>query len=697
MRLEADQESINHWRSWLVRLPDRIFFDILRNYLGPVKTPYHKPELIDRLAAFLRREEIQDAAVLLCSEAEARMISVLAHLGPVNLKRYISYLGRELPSLEIYRGLSALEDRLVIYRDQEEKLRFNPYFEARMRREFSDPGALFPSRPREGGSQDQIPWANDLSLMALFLLLPGVNAAFRQDLSPSKRLQDEAASRIPSFFSQAGRLAQAISGLQFLGLVLAPESGSRKPALAQDRWQDFLSLPSKDRALQWWAAIIVADWKKSPALLPQQEIHFYDLALIEDLAIRLDGFLASLPEDRAFEDRTLLRILDAHADRNTREVRGPGDGEILQALTRLAVLFPQGPSLLRKNEHLVHLRSSAADPEMQLPQGALVLGADGSAQIQAWVPAEQLRDLLPLFRLVKADLVLHLELDQQGVEAAYRKGLGAEELMARLERLSTKSLPQPFRARLEIWERESASARAGRGVLFRLSEERQTLLTHHKIAGAYVEVLAEGLCFIPEEALELPLLSRALEELGLDPQVLIPQEGPDPGFPPPGQVPRPKLLGGLRGLVQAAAQGDDRSVDRDPERAAAFRHKLHQRLDELGLDQDTKRELSLRVDAGLILSPEQLHPGVSRPEQTIAGSLDHTAKLRLIEIAIQYRDLLEVSLSEVEEPLLLKPQRLTNSHEGMELEAESLPDYQRLEIKVHRIRELRRLKGGLFK
>ena len=53
------------FKSTLLTLGDDAFFELIRNYLGPIKTPFNKHDLIAQLMAFLRRDEIQDRIVSL--------------------------------------------------------------------------------------------------------------------------------------------------------------------------------------------------------------------------------------------------------------------------------------------------------------------------------------------------------------------------------------------------------------------------------------------------------------------------------------------------------------------------------------------------------------------------------------------------------------------------------------------------------
>ena len=53
-------ENIMLWRESLSVMPDSHFFDLLRMYLGEIKTPYNKQNLIENLSSFLRKEDTKE-------------------------------------------------------------------------------------------------------------------------------------------------------------------------------------------------------------------------------------------------------------------------------------------------------------------------------------------------------------------------------------------------------------------------------------------------------------------------------------------------------------------------------------------------------------------------------------------------------------------------------------------------------------
>ncbi len=67
---KASVAEIVQWRESVATLPDTHFFEIIRMYLGEVKTPYNKQKLIEELSSFLRREENKKVIISLLSEQD---------------------------------------------------------------------------------------------------------------------------------------------------------------------------------------------------------------------------------------------------------------------------------------------------------------------------------------------------------------------------------------------------------------------------------------------------------------------------------------------------------------------------------------------------------------------------------------------------------------------------------------------------
>lgn len=84
--------NLEQWKTIIVSLPDDDFFAIMRNYLGEIKTPFNKHILIDRLLAFLTREETVERIVTLISNDDAYLLTLIYFLDEPDIKTLYSFI-----------------------------------------------------------------------------------------------------------------------------------------------------------------------------------------------------------------------------------------------------------------------------------------------------------------------------------------------------------------------------------------------------------------------------------------------------------------------------------------------------------------------------------------------------------------------------------------------------------------------------
>jgi hypothetical protein len=115
----------------LNRYSEDNFFYIANNYLGPVKSPFHKPQLTARLSLFFNQQQIQDRMVELLDELDVTILSLLILTGPIATETVIDLLAPRFGYTTIFWRLSALQLRLILL-GEDGRLVFNPLIETRL-------------------------------------------------------------------------------------------------------------------------------------------------------------------------------------------------------------------------------------------------------------------------------------------------------------------------------------------------------------------------------------------------------------------------------------------------------------------------------------------------------------------------------------------------------------------------------------
>ena len=114
--LSSHAQNVLLWRNALTKLPDNHFFELMRIYLGEIKTPYNKQNLIENLGAFLHKPEIQQRIVSLLSVEDIQIINAIHYLTAPSQNVLSRFFAKTLSFAELYEALMNLEERLIIFR-----------------------------------------------------------------------------------------------------------------------------------------------------------------------------------------------------------------------------------------------------------------------------------------------------------------------------------------------------------------------------------------------------------------------------------------------------------------------------------------------------------------------------------------------------------------------------------------------------
>ena len=185
------------FKSALLTLGDEAFFGLVRNYLGPIRTPFNKHDLIKRLESFLRRPDIQERIVGLIDDEDAQLLSAVWMLGEPDFDELYLLFAGERSYLDLHQRLLNLEDRLLVYRDHD-RLLINPILQGLLEERVLRAELLFASRPlRSDDPHAPPPWVTDTLLVSLYAYAHEHPELFRADHSLRKRARTDLAERLP--------------------------------------------------------------------------------------------------------------------------------------------------------------------------------------------------------------------------------------------------------------------------------------------------------------------------------------------------------------------------------------------------------------------------------------------------------------------------------------------------------------------
>lgn len=649
----------DRWKSTLLTVSDSAFFEIMRNYLGDLKTPFNKHDLIGRLDSFLRDESVQDSIANMIGPDEARVITAAAMLeGPTLADMHKFGLTGESYA-DLHYTVLNLEDRLIIYEDEEGRLWITPHLLPRLESSVIHPGRLFPSRPVDGPSQT-LPWLTDVFLVALLSYLLEEPDLFRSDGELRKRAEGELASRFPRIFGAAEgnrRWSIVTSILETIGLAARSES---KLLTRNQVWRDLADLTRPSRLhLAWATALQGLGWGA------------------ERGAERMAGLLSALPVDRALSADAVRRLISYTAADEA------ADDEILEVLTDLGLLLEHEEGWFSKNPHL-----GAVDDAGREGEAPCILQPNFELTVKPWIDLDVGITVAFFAGLVQFDTYPRFEITKTSISRALASGFESDSLADHIRRLTGDSLPQNIAFSVQDWAREYESVQLYEGTVLVVDEVRRHLVEHSEDVQAFVHrALAPGVYLVRQG------FEEALEAAGID---VVPQvQRVDSSRRNPHRLPR--------GLKQFRPEHLSVKIETSEPPAlerTSSSEELREAIEASGLNADLKDDLRQRWKRKLIVHPDQIATARGRREKNEARGLDYLGKVKLIQqtVSSKTHHLEVVARDKKGAPLryLIRPEHVDKTGKELLLVGKTIPDGQDVQLPVSKLSLVRKLRGTFF-
>ncbi len=616
------------WRDAMVAEDTEAFLAAVRNYLGPLPTPYNKHALVARLEAFLKRPETGEAQAALLDSLDARILGALAAAGPSPEGFLRDLLADERGSWEVSLRLSNLRDRLVLFRAPGPRgsvLAVTPALAHRLGRE-ADLRGLLGCSPAEGPPPPPVVDADTICAAASVLFHE--EGSLRRDGRPAKRVRARLLALVPELTfapggeagapgsgSESEALDALLAGFRGAGMLSDGEGRSAAPdmvrlAAAAEAWGERLPYLLASAALD---LSFRPEGPGAPAA---------PYAVLEERARGLEAIAAAIPPGSAVSEAGLRRLAlltagprgtpgSARAEASAEAllrfglVRRIGSGIVRAAATRRPRIAagpvpPRGPILVVEASHAVRV----------LPE------ADPAARVFAGTAS----------RLESRGEVWTCVLDRKSFRRALDEGLGSERITRTFEELSGLPLPQSLAFSLAGWEKEYFSVRLYLGyILAAEGPARIRAENSPALAGMLEEPVAEGAWLLDTD--DPAAIRSALEKAGIHPPRVR-----RAGFSRPGRADAPGSRAASPGAERPAwSRALETPGELRPTRSQEARLRLRSALDRMDLPAERKAELAERIARRLILTEDQLARSETEGPALEAGALDYLGKVRVVE------------------------------------------------------------------
>lgn len=643
------------FQSYLLDLDDESFFALMRNYLGPIKTPYNKHALIASLEELLSTERTRDRIVELIDEEDRRVIAAVRVLQPDSLTRLSRFLGMSYEATLF--AVSNQRDRLILI-DSGGRLLINPLL-AEVLEPLAPAAVLLGAvRCSQTVDPDRSPWLTVDLVYALYAFL----AARPDAQTGSGRLKRSVQRKLNETFPHAFDESKARICLHVLENLetLGPDGNPNAAAFAS-----LAELTRGELTSLLWAAHLVGS-----------AAHAYSVAHT------LRELLHTVQEDRCYEPQGLLRLMMLTGqDVPVRE-------DWVPRLIELGIFV------------------STADQHVQIaPQTLQELEAAGESQVrvhasmevtpQAHLSPRTLYTIATLCDLEQYDRQVRYRINERSIARGGSRGL--TDPLAALNQIAG-DLPQNVRFQIERWAERAHAVRVVEGIVLVVKQsEAEILEASPDFAQLVATRLADGVYLT--NATGSSEVEAFLERLGFT-SVQTQRSEAVADLPPDyreGLRATSQLVLGSNGPNSLMSGPSDQPGE---DTAGRRKAELKSALAATSAEEVQRHELELRIDRKLIIDRAQLEYESGASALSEARGLDFTAKVRLIEHALNRHDILELHVRVGDggrERYLVRPRALVQDGEELILRAVTEPEGRAIRVRVRRVSLARRLSGMLLR
>jgi len=696
-------QRIIDWRESMATMDEVMFFDIMRMYLGEIKTPYNKQKLIEDLSSFLRKKENRETLVSLLGSGDLKILTIVKTVRDCTVSKILSFMetksqGKRFPN-DLNEHITNLQERLILFSFADKdsgamELRINPLLEDELDPLlqtdilFSDsekavPQAEKPNSPVQKGERES---ASSL-FKAPCTLSPQFLASFcsfaisHPDLCKNDgSLKKHGLTEMQEVFEGLGKscLEKLTAAFMNLSIFCALEKGI---SVDLDRLENFAAMEEKAQYLYLVTASVAHFPRKTMQMNAQ--IFFCTLYAIPSTGCTLvqltQLFLLEKEKVSGETSSRFGRILSSAASGSaaTSPSLASGgessllaeltDGNLVKALAEAALEFSIlcvcGKDL---EGNPLYKRSSFFDEEKNAnAANTKVLSIDSAFSVTL-LPGLNLHELLPFVHFMQIkhyDTAAVFEINRACAIRAFDAGFTPEKISLLLEKYSSYKIQQNIQISLEEWFSSYKSASLYKGYVLKVKEENAQFIKNNPLLSPYImEELSAGVFFLSfaDDAKAQSIIAKSgLDFIGN--MKLAPSQNRTLSFLPLDE-PEKKI-------ESKEKKAPVHKVDKDKQKAIL--DELKSELDGMNLPLDQKEGLLDRINRRIVLNKSQLVGESVRFEKVEAGGMDYTGKIHVIESAIQNGGILEVEL-DGGQSLAGKPLDLNKKNPGAEPGAQLL-------------------------
>lgn len=671
-RSNTDQvQQTIRWRNTLTALPGNQFYDLVRMYLGEIKTPYNKQNLLEDLSTFIRRLENKQQIIKLLSDNDIQLLTAIHVLnmdnGNAATAETLSTFFRGVFSFaELHDRLYNLEERLLIFRFREDNVKRPVFFINPLLSDvilpLCSPATVLPTPETDilavpGHSINIV--LTPLLLACFMCFIRQEGEIRKQSGSIKKRFLTLLPQMFPLITDETGNThiqfwLLLLNACTALGLFIVPEAGEL--AVDSSAWQQFAQLP-EDHQYAYLCAAADGYISRSKAAGRAQLIlnicknipeHGFSKSILRRFILlwavkpstntrntmqtASTGKFAALMRRHQNTDKQEQNIPDAVPEIVTEQTVDT----LFDAMVNLGLVHTRGRTSMGETIYVAApVFSNIYNAETIQYSQTLTVDASGTVTAAPGLSLLQLLELTPFLHTVQYDTAAVFEISRKSCISAFDKNYSPEKIEQIIQTYSAVPLPQSLRFSIHEWAGFYDSTSLYKGYVLKVSAENTVRIEKSDFADHILATLAPGV-YLLDFTSDADAI-QACEKIGLDYTGSIKTAR---------QTAHALPFRTLNSIVSLQKSGQLIShcfPRAEKEERKAFLDSLEAVLPRIDMTEEQRDGLISRIHRKVILSPAQLRPDSVRPDKIQADSMDFLGKVRLVERAIELESTIEIT------------------------------------------------------
>lgn len=653
-RLSEHAKRVMLWRESFLFLEENHFFEIMKMYLGEIKTPYNKQKLIANLEGFLHKKENLVAIKSFLSDDELEIISAVVFIPDVTEEKLSSFFKNTFTYSFLYEKLLNLEERLILFKTKNENssqgdsfvIKFNPLLEDTLF-DLININRLLPQIEFTKTENPTNRIKPEFILCFISYILENPNIAKQDGTLKKHSLQN-----IPVVFGDEVKKIEILYKA-FLNLGILKETG-HGAEVDWSKFSDFLNLSFAEQTV--YITISSCSHLSRESLRLHSQIFVDTVKNLSDRVFTLDlflrtGFLVSAASFDSSSESSFktsrfakiiqegrLRLSEYNSDAVTVSTSGALE-RMFEAAVSLGIIYISGTTKdgSKDSETVYSVSDFLAAPEQCSENLSGMLRIDSSLAVSL-MPGFALRDIVPLSKfmsLKKYDKVSEFLISRQSIMRGFDIGLSAKEILQILTERTLYEIPETLKVQIEEWNSSYSSASFYKGFVLKVDGKAALAAQHNSVLSPHIHtVIAPGIFLLDvnDDAEAVSLIKKSgLDFIGKIKSVK--EENRTAGF----------FNLKLNGKKNFGCSGFETPSEIIPKKdSAEIEKELFLKLEQMELDESQKENLELRIEHKVIVNPAQLNSSILRLEKSNANAMDYAGKIYVFEQALANEEKIEL-------------------------------------------------------